>query len=86
MSVAAAAGRPGCAAHGHVAGAITVAVSGMTNAGTVTASIPAAAATDTTGNANAASTSTDNTVTFTVNVAGQHSEWHGRDRRRLLGR
>jgi hypothetical protein len=46
-----------------------VAVSGMTQAGTVTASIPAGAATDAVGNANTASTSTDNTVTFTVNQA-----------------
>lgn len=41
-----------------------VAVSGMTSSGTVSASIPADAATDTLGNGNTASTSTDNTVTF----------------------
>ena len=41
-----------------------VAVTGMTGAGTVVASIGAAVATDLAGNANAASTSTDNTVTF----------------------
>jgi Calx-beta domain len=43
----------------------SVSVNGMTAAGTVTASIPANAATDAAGNANTASTSTDNTVTFT---------------------
>ena len=43
-----------------------VAVSGMTGAGTVIASIPAGAAVDGVGNANTASTSTDNTVTRTV--------------------
>jgi hypothetical protein len=42
----------------------TVAVSGMTTDGTVTASIPAGVTTDAAGNANTASTSTDNTVTF----------------------
>ncbi|MEO5888074.1 MAG: ExeM/NucH family extracellular endonuclease, partial [Anaerolineales bacterium] len=41
-----------------------VAVSGMTSNGTVTASIPANAATDAAGNGNTASTSTDNTVTL----------------------
>jgi len=46
-----------------------VAVSGMTMDGTVTASIPADAATDTVGNGNTVSTSTDNTVTFNFNVA-----------------
>ncbi|MGH8897606.1 MAG: fibronectin type III domain-containing protein, partial [Egibacteraceae bacterium] len=42
----------------------TVAVSGMTGSGTVTASLNAGVATDTAGNGNAASTSTDNSVTF----------------------
>ena len=41
-----------------------VAVSGMTSDGTVTASIPAAAATDLADNPSAASTSTDDTVTW----------------------
>ncbi|MBI2396835.1 MAG: hypothetical protein HYV17_03500 [Xanthomonadales bacterium] len=41
-----------------------VAVSGMTGAGTVIASVGAAAASDAAGNANTASTSTDNTVDF----------------------
>jgi LPXTG-site transpeptidase (sortase) family protein len=41
-----------------------VAVSGMTNDGTVIASIPAGVATDAVGNTNAASSSTDNTVTY----------------------
>jgi predicted extracellular nuclease len=41
-----------------------IAVSGMTANGTVTASIPANAATDAAGNNSIASTSTDNTVTF----------------------
>ncbi|MGA2497119.1 MAG: FG-GAP-like repeat-containing protein [Tepidisphaeraceae bacterium] len=41
-----------------------VAVSGMTQPGTVTATIPASVARDIAGNANLASTSTDNTVTF----------------------
>src|SRR5437870_5653033 len=43
----------------------TVAVSGMSSAGTVIASIPAGVARDAAGNANTASTSTDNSVTFT---------------------
>ena len=43
-----------------------VAISGMTGAGTVIASIPADAAVDAGGNGNTASTSTDNTVTFDV--------------------
>src|SRR5207247_8290178 len=42
----------------------TVAVSGMTTAGTVIATIAAGMATDAAGNGNTASTSTDNTVTF----------------------
>jgi hypothetical protein len=42
----------------------TVAVSGMTTAGTVVASIPAGAATDADANGNTASTSTDNSVTW----------------------
>jgi Bacterial Ig-like domain len=42
----------------------SVSVIGMTGDGTVTASIPANAATDAAGNANTASTSTDNTVTL----------------------
>ncbi len=42
----------------------TVAVSGMTNDGTVIADVLANAATDGLGNGNTASTSTDNTVTF----------------------
>jgi hypothetical protein len=43
-----------------------VAVSGMTQSGTVIAAIPANAAIDVANNGNTASTSTDNTVTFTV--------------------
>src|SRR5437867_899185 len=43
----------------------TVAVSGMSSAGTVIASIPAGVARDAANNANTASTSTDNSVTFT---------------------
>jgi CSLREA domain-containing protein len=46
-----------------------VAVSGMTQSGTVTATIAAGVATDDAGNPNTASTSTDNTVTF--NIPGQ---------------
>jgi CSLREA domain-containing protein len=46
-----------------------VAVSGMTNAGIVTASIPANAAQDAAGNLSNASTSTDNTVTYAPNTA-----------------
>jgi Bacterial Ig-like domain/Domain of unknown function (DUF4214) len=42
----------------------TIAVSGMTNDGTVTASIMAGAALDTANNSSEASTSTDNTVTY----------------------
>src|SRR5437867_8847929 len=42
-----------------------VAVSGMTTAGTVIASIPAGVARDAANNANTASTSTDNSVSFT---------------------
>jgi hypothetical protein len=45
----------------------SVTVSGMSAAGTVTAAIPADAATDAAGNGNTASTSTDNTVTFNSN-------------------
>jgi len=44
----------------------TVAVSGMTTAGTVIASIAAGVANDAAGNLNTASTSTDNSVTFTL--------------------
>ena len=43
-----------------------VAVSGMTGNGTVTASIPANAASDVSGNGSTASTSIDNTVTYSV--------------------
>src|SRR2546430_518010 len=43
----------------------TVAVSGMSSAGTVIASIPAGVAQDAAGNTNTASTSTDNSVSFT---------------------
>src|SRR5204863_4400735 len=43
-----------------------VAVSGMSSAGTVIASIPAGVAQDAAGNLNTASTSTDNSVTFTL--------------------
>jgi TM2 domain-containing membrane protein YozV len=43
-----------------------VAVSGMTQSGTVTASIPAGAAQDSAGNANLVSTSSDNSVTYSV--------------------
>src|SRR5205814_2259117 len=42
----------------------TVAVSGMTVTGTVTATIPAGAANDAAGNLSAASTSTDNSVNY----------------------
>ena len=45
-----------------------VAVSGMTQSGTVTATVAAGKAQDGAGNPNLASTSTDNTVTFTVPV------------------
>ena len=41
-----------------------VAVSGMTGAGNVVATIPAGGATDMAGNANLASTSTDNVVAY----------------------
>jgi len=47
----------------------TVAVSGMTNGGTVVANISAGGAQDLASNFNVSSTSTDNTVTFTVNTA-----------------
>jgi hypothetical protein len=47
----------------------TVAISGMTASGTVTASIPAGAVIDAAGNPNAASTSADNTVTFQASAA-----------------
>ena len=47
-----------------------VAVSGMTGAGTVIASIAAGVAHDNAGNGNAASTSTDNTVTYDVALSG----------------
>ncbi|MBK7217014.1 MAG: ExeM/NucH family extracellular endonuclease [Candidatus Promineofilum sp.] len=46
-----------------------VAVSGMTNDGTVIATVAANVAEDAAGNGNAASTSTDNTVTYVVPVA-----------------
>ncbi len=46
-----------------------VAVSGMTNSGTVIATVAANVAEDAAGNGNAASTSTDNTVTYVVPVA-----------------
>ena len=46
----------------------TVAVSGMTQDGTVTASVKANAAQDAAGNASTTSTSTDNTVTYTAPV------------------
>ncbi len=46
-----------------------VAVSGMTNSGTVIATIAANVAQDAAGNGNAASTSTDNTVTWVVPAA-----------------
>ena len=59
----------------------TVAVSGMTSSGTVTASLPLGAAVDGAGNPSLASTSTDNTVTFdnaaptvTVNQAAAQSD------------
>jgi nitrogen fixation protein FixH/predicted heme/steroid binding protein len=45
-----------------------VAVSGMTDTGTVTANLPARIAEDAVGNVNTASTSTDNTVTYDVTV------------------
>ena len=45
-----------------------VAVSGMTNSGTVIASLAAGVASDAAGNASGASTSTDNTVTFDVSA------------------
>ena len=45
-------------------GTYLVTVTGMTNGGTVIATIPAGAATDTVGNTSTASSSTDNTVTF----------------------
>jgi hypothetical protein len=44
----------------------TVSVTGMTTAGNVVVSIPAASVTDLAGNPNIASTSTDNSVTWTV--------------------
>jgi hypothetical protein len=47
-----------------------VSVSGMTTAGTVVASIPAAAVQDLAGNASLASTSTDNTVTWSAGGGG----------------
>jgi predicted CxxxxCH...CXXCH cytochrome family protein len=43
-----------------------VAVTGMTTAGTVTATVPLGVATDAAGNGNTASTSTDNSVSWTV--------------------
>lgn len=49
--------------------AYNVAVSGMTQNGTVIANIAAGRATDAAGNPNTASTSTDNTVTFTAFAA-----------------
>ncbi len=50
----------------------TVAVSGMTVGGTVTAAIPAARAHDINGNASLASTSSDNTVTVVINSPPQN--------------
>ena len=50
-----------------------VAVTGMTGAGTVVASIAAAAAHDTAGNANLASTTTDNSVTYELT---RMQSWH----------
>lgn len=47
----------------------TVSISGMTTPGTVIATIPAGAATDTSGRANLASTSTDNTVGWATSAA-----------------
>ena len=47
----------------------TVAVSGMTTDGTVSATIAAGVATDSSGNLNSASTSTDNEVTYSTAVA-----------------
>lgn len=47
----------------------TVSISGMTTPGTVIATIPAGAATDTSGRANLASTSTDNTVSWATSAA-----------------
>jgi hypothetical protein len=47
----------------------TVAVSGMTSSGPVSASIAAGVAQDAAGNTNSASTSTDNTVTFNADTA-----------------
>ncbi len=44
----------------------TVAVTGMTNDGTVTVSVPAGLVHDLAGNANVASTSTDNSVTYDI--------------------
>ncbi len=49
----------------------TVAVSGMTESGTVIASIPAGAAVDAQNNANAASSSSDNSVTYNAPASGQ---------------
>ena len=51
----------------------TVAVSGMTNDGTVTLSIPAGAVTDPSNNGNSASTSSDNTVEY-LDGTGPHVE------------
>src|SRR5439155_1408303 len=47
----------------------SVAVSGMSGAGTVIASIPAGVAQDAAGNLNTASTSTDNSVSFGTSVS-----------------
>src|SRR2546430_12439190 len=59
----------------------TVAVTGMTTAGTVIASIPAGVAQDGAGNLNTASTSTDNSVSFdatppslTINQAADQAD------------
>jgi hypothetical protein len=46
-----------------------LALSGMTQSGTVTATVPASGAQDAAGNGNTASTSTDNTVTFNLPTA-----------------
>jgi|GEM_PF-1628498 len=47
-----------------------VAVSGMTQSGTVTATVPAGVAQDAAGNGNLASTSTDNSVTYNLPPSG----------------
>src|SRR5437667_207241 len=57
-----------------------VAVSGMSSAGTVIASIPAGVARDAANNANTASTSTDNSVTFTFVSPVVHENQQPRSR------